>query len=138
MTANTPEALAERCLELERLLREKDDELSAVRKALRYGADGSLWPPGQSMGDVVAGLVERMSYLYWTRRRGNSYWLYHVTPDGTTCLTMIAPTRDGKFILGFSGNTSSRYDTLDAARDAFIARFAQTSPATAKIIPPLP
>lgn len=138
MTANTLEAMAERCLELERLLRQKDDELSAVRKALRYGADDSLWPPGQSMGDVVAGLVERMSYLYWTRRRGNSYWLYHVTPDGPDCLTMIAPTRDGKFVLGFLGNTSPRYDTLDAARDAFIARFSQTSPVTAKIIPPLP
>ena len=138
MTANTPEALAERCLELERLLREKDDELGAIRKALLYGADDALWPPGQSMGDVVAGLVERRSYLYWTRRRGNSYWLYHVTPDGPDCLTVIAPTRDGKFVLGFLGNTSPRYDTLDAARDAFIARFSQTSPVTAKIIPPLP
>ena len=62
MTANTPEAMAERCLELERLLREKDDELAAVRKALRYGADDLLWPPGQSMGDAVENLVNLYDY----------------------------------------------------------------------------
>lgn len=56
-SANTFEALQERAIALEQMVREKDDTIESVRKALRYGADHLLWPPGQSMGDAVENLV---------------------------------------------------------------------------------
>lgn len=57
MTANTLEAAYERIILLEQMVREKDDTIESVRKALRYGADDTLWPPGDTMAEVVENLV---------------------------------------------------------------------------------
>lgn len=157
MTANTPEAISERCLELERLLREKDDELAAVRKALRYGADDSLWPPGQSMGDVVERLVETRTRFEWEVDGCNLFndkqyflWLRGVfspEPYASIChMTGFAATGEyddtrrpfwrrmshGEGDEGFVGSVEEAYAAIVAHVES------RHGPVAAKIIPPLP
>ena len=159
MTANTPEALAARCLELERLLREKDGELGAVRKALLYGADDALWPPGQSMGDVVAGLVDSRAYFQW-QSTGNAYVLRTVNgivPDmycADICERWTSASLDleqSLWPIEFAwsiqqideppegGGMWGSCATKEEAYAAIVANLGKFyGPVAAKIIPPLP
>ena len=159
MTANTPEAMAERCLELERLLREKDDELAAVRKALRYGDDDSLWPPGQSMGDVVAGLVDSRAYLQW-EVHGKTYALCTVNGivPGKWCADIYGTWASASLDIDQSlwpieyrwsiqqideppegGGMHGSCATKEEAYASIVANIGKFyGPVAAKIIPPLP
>lgn len=161
VSANTFEALQERAIALEQMVREKDDTIESVRKALCYGADDALWPPGQSMGDVVAGLVDSRAYLKWeAHNNGKTYVLYAVNGvvPGKWCADIYQTWASASLDIDQSlwpiefrwtipqideppegGGLHGGCPTKEEAYAAIVANIGKFyGPVAAKIIPPLP